>query len=185
MWSRGKHLDITENVKQILAELPVGVQLVAAVKTRTPQEILEAVEAGIQIIGENYVQEAEAAQQVIGQHVEWHLIGHLQKNKAKKAVELFDMIETVDSLEIAVEIDKRCGQISKVMPVLVEVNSAREDQKAGVMPEKALELIKAMAELTNIRVEGLMTMGTATGEVEELRKNFREIKQFMSFLSSK
>jgi pyridoxal phosphate enzyme (YggS family) len=168
---------IADNVKQILTELPAGVKLVAAAKTRTPQEILEAVEAGIKIVGENYVQEAEAAYQVIGKRVEWHLIGHLQRNKVKRAVELFDMIETVDSLKIAGEIDKRCGQIGKVMPVLVEVNSGREAQKAGIMPENAIELIKAMADLKNIRVEGLMTMGTATVEAEILRVNFRETKK--------
>jgi pyridoxal phosphate enzyme (YggS family) len=168
---------IAENVKQILAELPAGVKLVAAAKTRTPQEILETVVAGIKIIGENYVQEAEAAKQIIGDKAEWHFIGHLQRNKVKKAVELFNMIETVDSLEIANEIDKRCGQIGKVMPVLVEINSGREAQKAGVMPENAIELIKAMVDLQNIRVEGLMTMGTATGEAVELRANFRETRK--------
>lgn len=175
-------LNITENVKQILAELPEGVRLLAAVKTRTPQEILKAVAAGIKIVGENYVQEAENAYQAIGNRVEWHLIGHLQRNKVKRAVELFDMIETVDSLEIASEIDKRCGQIGKVMPVLMEINSAREAQKAGVMPEDAIELIKAIANLKNIRVEGLMTMGAATGEATELRTNFHETKKLFEQL---
>jgi PLP dependent protein len=173
---------IAENVKQILAELPSGVKLVAAAKTKTPQEILEAVEAGIKIVGENYVQEAEVARQVIGSKVEWHFIGHLQRNKVKKAVEIFGMIETVDSLEIASEIDKKCGQIGKVMPVLVEINSGREAQKAGVMPEDAVKLIKAMAELENIRVEGLMTMGTATANAEELRTNFRETRRLFEQL---
>jgi pyridoxal phosphate enzyme (YggS family) len=175
-------VNIAENVKQILAELPAGVRLVAAAKTRTPQEILEAVEAGIKIVGENYVQEAENAYQVIGNRVEWHFIGHLQRNKVKRAVELFDMIETVDSLEIASEIDKRCGQSGKVMPVLVEINSGREAQKTGVMPEDALGLINAIADLKNIRVEGLMTMGTATGNAEELQVNFRETRQLFEKL---
>ncbi len=175
-------MGIAENVKQILTELPVGVNLIAAAKTRTPREILEAVEAGIKIVGENYVQEAENAYQVVGNRVDWHLIGHLQRNKVKKAVELFDMIETVDSLEIAAEIDKRCKQIGKVMPVLVEINSGREAQKAGVIPEDALELIRAMADLKNIRVEGLMTMGTATIDADELRMNFRETKQLFEQL---
>jgi pyridoxal phosphate enzyme (YggS family) len=175
-------VSIAENVGQILAELPAGVKLVAAAKTRTPQEIREAVEAGIKIVGENYVQEAENANQIVGNRVEWHFIGHLQRNKVKKAVELFDMIETVDSLEIAGEIDKRCGQIGKVMPVLVEINSGREAQKAGVMPENAIELINAIVTLKNIRVEGLMTMGTATGNVEELRANFRETREIFEQL---
>ena len=104
-------MGIKENVQQLLKELPEGVELVAAAKTRTPEEVLQAVEAGIKTIGENYVQEAERAYLVVGNKAKWHLLGHLQKNKVKKAVALFDMIETVDSVEIAQEIDKRCAQI--------------------------------------------------------------------------
>jgi pyridoxal phosphate enzyme (YggS family) len=177
-------MTIAENVRQILAELPAGVKLVAAAKTRSPQEILEAIEAGITVIGENYVQEAENAYRVVGNRVAWHFIGHLQRNKVKKAVELFDMIETVDSIEIAGEIDKKCQQIGKIMPVLVEINSGREAQKAGVQPENATELITGMATLNNIRVMGLMTMGTATGGAEELRANFRETRKLFERLQS-
>jgi len=175
-------MGIKENVKQILSELPPGVELVAAAKTKTPQEIMEAVAGGVRIVGENYVQEAEAAIQVVGRKVAWHFIGHLQRNKVKKAVELFDMIETLDSLELAAEIDKRCAQGRKVMPVLIEVNSGREAQKAGVMPEEALGLIKAVAELKNLRVEGLMTMGSATVDAVELRRNFRDTRQLFDQL---
>jgi pyridoxal phosphate enzyme (YggS family) len=169
-------MSIAENVKQLLAELPEGVKLLAAAKTRTPAEIAEAVTAGIGIVGENYVQEAEKAYQEVGNKVEWHFIGHLQKNKVKKAVTLFDMIETVDSVELAAEIDKRCGQIGKTMPVLIEINSGREAQKAGVYPEEAEQLIEAIAGMKNIRVQGLMTMGPATIQAEELRTCFRETK---------
>ena len=94
-------MGIKQNVRQILSELPDGARLVAAAKTKTPAEILEAVEAGIKIIGENYVQEAERAYEVVGRKAEWHFIGHLQKNKVKKAVGIFDMIETVDSFKLA------------------------------------------------------------------------------------
>jgi pyridoxal phosphate enzyme (YggS family) len=170
-------LTIRQNVEQILKELPEGVQLEAAAKTREPREILEAVTAGIKIVGENYVQEAEKAYQAIGRKVEWHCIGHLQKNKVKKAVALFDMIETVDSREIAGEINKRCRESGKIMPVLTEINSGREAGKAGVWPEKAEELIKEIATLENIRVEGLMTMGPPTSNPEESRRYFRETKK--------
>lgn len=168
---------IKENIKQLLDELPEGVKLMAAAKTRTPDEIAEAVAGGIRIVGENYVQEAESAYSVIGNKVEWHFIGHLQRNKVKKAVALFDVIETVDSIEIAAEIDKRCGQTGKTMPVLIEVNSGREAQKAGVYPENAEKLIAAISEFKNIRVEGLMTMGPLTERAEELRACFRETKE--------
>ena len=167
---------IEQNVKQVLQELPASVSLVAAAKDRQSEEILEAVKAGIGIIGQNYVQEAEKAYQVIGDRVRWHLIGHLQKNKVKKAVGLFDMIETVDSVEIAREIDKRCSPIDKVMPVLIEVNSGRENQKSGVFPELAEDLIREASSLANIRVEGLMTIGPHRENPEELRPCFRETK---------
>jgi uncharacterized pyridoxal phosphate-containing UPF0001 family protein len=100
---------IQDNVRRILAELPPGVELAAAAKTRTPAEIIEAVEAGIRIIGENYVQEAQTAREAVGPRALWSLIGHLQSNKAKKAVEIFDMVETVDSIDLARELDKRCA----------------------------------------------------------------------------
>ena len=168
---------IKQNVDQILSELPDGVQLVAAVKTRAPEEILEAVESGVKILGENYVQEAERIYEVVGNKAKWHFIGHLQKNKVKKAVKLFDMIETVDSLELAREIDKRCAQIGKVMPVLVEINSGREEQKSGVFPEKTEQLVKEISGLNNIRVMGLMTMGPRFGNPEDSRPYFVETKK--------
>ena len=161
-------------------ELPEGVRLVAAAKTREPSQILEAIEAGVGIIGENYVQEAERAYQAIGSKASWHFIGHLQKNKVKKAVRLFSMIETIDSLEIAREIDKRCAQIGKAMPVLIEINSAREGQKWGVFPEEAAELMIEISKLPNLEVMGLMTMGPLLGNPEDLRPYFRETKKLFS-----
>ena len=163
---------ITENVKQILAELPEGVQLVGAAKTRTPEEIKEAVEAGLKIIGENYVQEAERAFQVVGDRAKWHMIGHLQRNKARKAVKVFDMIETVDSMKLAKEIDKCCGKIDKIMPVLIEINSGEETQKAGVLPEDAIALVQEISILKQVKIMGLMTMGPFTGDPEDARPYF-------------
>jgi PLP dependent protein len=140
------------------------------------------VAAGIKIIGENYVQEAEKAYQVIGNKAEWHFIGHLQKNKVKKAVTIFDIIETVDSLEIALEIDKRCSQTGKIMPILIEINSGREAQKSGVFPEKAGPLITEISHLQNIQIAGLMTMGPPVSRPEESRPYFRETKRLFESL---
>jgi len=168
---------IKENVKKILSELPEGVELVGAAKTRTPEEILEAIEAGLEIFGHNYVQEAERAFQVIGGKARWHMIGHLQSNKAKKAVKIFDMIETVDSLKLARAIDKACETIDKVMPVLIEINSGEEPQKAGVMPEEVISLVKEMSELKHIRIMGLMTMGPFSGDPEDSRPYFQKTKR--------
>ena len=170
-------MSIKQNVQQILSELPEGVQLVAASKTRTPAEILEAVAAGVQLIGENYIQETEKAYAVVGNRATWHFIGHLQRNKVKKAVRLFDMIETVDSVALAGEIDRRCAESGRTMPVLIEVNSGREAQKTGVLPEQVESLVRECSRLTHIRVAGLMTMGPASGDPEASRPYFRETRR--------
>lgn len=167
---------IRENVKEILKELPEKVELVGAAKTRSSEEILEAIDAGLGIIGENYVQEAERAFQIIGQKVKWHLIGHLQSNKAKKAVQMFDMIETVGSMKLARAIDNACRKEGKIIQVLIEINSGEEPQKAGVMPGEAISLIREISELKNVRIMGLMTMGPFAGEPEHARPYFQKTK---------
>jgi len=175
---------IAENTRALLAELPSGVELVAAAKTRTPEEILAAIEAGVRAIGENYVQEAAAAVAAVGRNVRWHFIGHLQSNKVKRAVEIFDLIETVDSVELAGEIDKRAAALDKVMPVLIEINSGREPQKAGILPGEAESLVREIAPFKNIRVEGLMTMGPFEGNPEDARPYFRETKRVFEDLKA-
>jgi len=167
---------IKDNIRRIQAELPDEVQLVGAVKTRTAEEVLEAIEAGLRIIGHNYVQEAERLFNLISQPVKWHMIGHLQSNKAKKAAAIFDMIETVDSLKLCKAIDKACKPLNKTMPVLLEINSGEEDQKAGVMPENAPRLIGEISSLRNVKVMGLMTMGPFTDDPEESRPYFKKTK---------
>ena len=169
-------MSIRDNVARILRELPSGVELVAAAKTKTPAEILEAVEAGVVLIGENYVQEAAEAFAAVSRRARWHFIGHLQSNKVKKAVEIFDAIETVDSSDLAREIDKRCRNAGKTMSVLIEINSGEEDQKFGVAPAAAEALIREIAPLPNLRIEGLMTMGPFEGDPEAARPYFRITK---------
>jgi len=168
---------IRENIRSVLQGLPPHVILVAAAKSRTPGEVLEAVEAGVPVVGENYVQEAAAAQAVVGRGVKWHFIGHLQTNKVKKAVEVFDLIETVDSLKLGREINKHSGGLGKTMPILIEINSGREPQKSGILPEDAEALVRELSRLPNLKVEGLMTMGPETGDPEESRPYFRLTKE--------
>jgi len=170
-------VSIAGNVKAILAELPPGVELVAAAKTRSAGEILEAIEAGVRTIGENYVQEAAEVFPAIGRRARWHFIGHLQTNKAKRAVEVFDLIETVDSAALGRELDKRAAAAGKTMEVLVEINSGREPQKAGVLPEAAEPLVRELAALPNLRVVGVMTMGPFAGDPEESRPYFVETRR--------
>jgi pyridoxal phosphate enzyme (YggS family) len=168
---------IRENVKKLLEEMPAGVTLEAASKTRIPDEVLEAIEAGVTIIGENYIQEAQSIYDAVKGKAHLHFIGHLQRNKVKKAVEIFDMIETVDSLRIAQEIDKRSAQIDRRMDVLIEINSGREPQKFGIFPEKARDLIQDVSSLEHIQIMGLMTMGPFTGDPEEARPYFVETRR--------
>lgn len=174
---------IRENTRKLLATLPEGVTLVAAGKTRTPEELRAAVEGGVQIIGHNYVQEAEGCIQALGREVKYHCIGHLQRNKAKKAAQLFDMIETVDNMKIASALDKACAGLGKIMPVLIEVNSAEEDNKAGALPAGVATLVKALSALDHVRVEGLMTMGPWTEDPEEVRPYLRRTKELFDELS--
>jgi pyridoxal phosphate enzyme (YggS family) len=169
---------IKQNIAKLLTELPGGVEVVAAAKTRTPEEILEAVQAGIKIIGENYVKEAKEAYELIGKRAKWHFIGTLRKHNVRKTVlEIFDMIESVDSLEIAREIDRKCAQIGKIMPILIEVNIGREPQKSGVLPEDVERLVREISGLRNIKVMGLMTMGPRFGNPEESRPYFAETRR--------
>jgi pyridoxal phosphate enzyme (YggS family) len=169
-----------QNVAKLLDELPEGVEVVAAAKTRAPEEVLEAVQAGIKIIGENYVKDAKDAYELVGKRAQWHFIGTFQKhNVRRKALEIFDMIESVDSLEIAREIDRRCAQIGKIMPILIEVNSGREPQKSGVLPQDVEQLIREISGLRNIKVMGLMTMGPRFGNPEDSRPYFMETRRIL------
>jgi pyridoxal phosphate enzyme (YggS family) len=169
-------MSIASNISEIRKDVPESVVIVAASKTRTVEEIQEAISAGINVIGENYVQEAEEKFKVLKGKVKFYCIGQLQTNKVKKAVKIFDMIQTVDSLKIAKEIDKRCKSIDKVMPILIEINSGEEENKSGCMPEKVEELVKEVSELQNVKVKGLMTMAPFFDDAEKARPYFKKTK---------
>ena len=173
---------IAENVRRLLEEVPKGVRIEAAAKTRTPEEISQAVAAGIGIIGENYVQELLRVREAVAGNPEWHFIGHLQTNKVRKVVEAVDMIETVDSRRLAEEIEKRAGAAGRVMEILLEVNSGREEQKAGVFPENVRALVEGIVSLPHIAVRGLMTMGPLAGDPEEARPYFRATRELFEEL---
>ncbi len=167
---------IKENIQRILKKLPEGVELVAAAKERTTAEVAEALEAGVKIVGENYLKEAQEKIAALGNKAKWHFIGHLQKNKVKKAIKIFDMIETLDSLALAEVLDKECKKINKVMPVLIEVNSAGEAQKQGVLAEDVERLLDEILQFANLKPMGLMTMGPWLDNPEDLRPFFKETK---------
>ena len=168
--------NIEKSVTQIVNSLPPKVSLVAAVKQKTAEEVQAAIRAGVKIIGHNYVQQAEDMRQVLDDPVEWHMIGHLQKNKVRRAVKIFDMIETIDSLELAKLVNERCQTEGKNMRVLIEINSGREENKTGVLPEKVDALILHISELPNLAIQGLMTMGPRFGNPEDARPYFKATK---------
>jgi len=154
-----------------------SIRLVTVSKTVTIDKIRKVVEAGACILGENYVQEARDKILSLGvPGISWHFIGHLQTNKAKNAVKLFDLIHTVDSLKIARELDRQAEKIGKCQSVLVQVNVAKERSKSGVDPIQTIPLIKDISRFENIMVKGLMTMPPFFNDPEKARPYFAELR---------
>ena len=169
-------MSISKNYKKIRSEIPDYVEIVAASKTRSAGEISKLIDAGCTDIGENYVQEAERKYDELGEDAEkvgWHLIGHLQRNKVKRALEIFDVIQSVDSLKLAEEINKRAR---KQVVVYVEVNIGDEKTKSGAKPEEVKNLIEEISKLENLRVEGLMTIEPYSNNPEDSIIYFRKMK---------
>ena len=154
-------------------------EFVAVSKTRTVDEMHEAENFPyIGSFGENRVQEAEAKRRIYGtSRITWRLIGHLQANKARKAVELFDAIDSVDSIELAQRIDRIAGETGKVIPVLLEVNTSGEASKSGTAPENLPQLADAVMQLQNLRLDGLMTVGPINESEAEIRRAFASLRE--------
>ena len=155
------------------------IRLIAVGKTKPAELIGEAIEAGLAVFGENYVQEAEGKISAYPQ-AEWHFIGKLQRNKVKKAVSLFSWIQTVDSLSLLMEISRRAGEAGKVLPVLAEVNLAGEASKAGMEPEALSELIEASPGLPGTSLRGLMAIPPWTEDPEESRPYFIRLRELLA-----
>ena len=153
------------------------VQLVAVSKKFASEVIQEAVDAGLILFGENRIQEAKIKIPDCPGHLRWHFIGNLQTNKCRDAVALFEMVHAVDSLRLAEELNKRCEQAAKVMPVLLEVNVSGEGSKHGFMPEAAVAAIDSFTELPQLELHGLMTMAPFTRQPESTRPFFRKLAE--------
>jgi pyridoxal phosphate enzyme (YggS family) len=148
------------------------ITLVAITKTHPAAAIKRAVAAGIHNIGESRIQEAEPKIMEVGQIARFHMVGHLQTNKAKKAVQLFDVIQSVDSYKLAEEINRRAAEIDRFIECYIEVNCSGEDQKYGAAPGEAVTLVKRVRNLDNIKLTGLMTVGPLTDDKELIRRTF-------------
>lgn len=157
---------------------PESVKLVAVSKRMPMERIQEAVDAGQYLFGENYLQEAQDKIKKFGPEVAWHFIGHLQSNKAKSASELFQVVETVDRLKLATNLEKHLAVTDNTLSILIQVNIGRESQKAGVLPEEAEELMQNVSELPHLKVKGLMAMPPFL-ESEAVRPYFRQMRRMV------
>ncbi|HID95925.1 MAG TPA: YggS family pyridoxal phosphate-dependent enzyme [Candidatus Latescibacteria bacterium] len=178
---------IADNLKRVKERLALAAErcgrsadeifLVAVTKTRTVPEILEAIRAGVDIIGENRVQEALAKYDQLHLPVRWHMVGHLQRNKVKHALEIFELIHSVDSLRLAEEISRRVSDSGKTVDILVQVNTSSEESKFGILPDRAIELVESISSLKGIMIRGLMTIGPLVSNPEEARPCFARLRE--------
>jgi pyridoxal phosphate enzyme (YggS family) len=176
-------MSVKENILRIRAKLPPQVKLVAAVKNAPLEKIFEALEAGITDIGENRVQEAAQRYRIIKDkypQVIIHLIGHLQRNKVGQALDIFDIMQSVDSARLIEEINKRA---KRPVPILIEVNTSGETSKFGIEPDRALELARFASSFEKIKVRGLMTMGLLAGHPEAARPGFARLRRLRDEIS--
>ena len=172
-----------ERAAQKAGRDPKEIKLVAVSKTVEVARIQEAIEAGVSILGENYVQEAQKKIEALGKPVPWHFIGHLQSNKARYAVRLFDVIHSIDSIPLAEELNRRVEQPDRVIKVMIEVNLSKEATKFGTDEERVLNLAKRIQSLKHLSLEGLMTMPPYYDSPEMSRPYYvalRELKERMT-----
>jgi pyridoxal phosphate enzyme (YggS family) len=156
---------------------PGAVKLLAASKSQSIERVRAAMAAGIRLFGENYVQEAQAKKAAAGSSVEWHMIGHLQRNKVKIAAELFDVIESLDSVELARALDREAASRKRTVRALVEVNLAGEASKSGIAKERVASLLDAIVSLQHLKIEGLMTVPPMSDDPESTRPYFRMLAE--------
>lgn len=175
-------VDVADNYCKILERIaeaavkvrrnPKDIKLLGAAKSQSVELVRAAIAAGVRLIGENYVQEAREKKQALSEPVEWHMIGHLQRNKAKLAVEIFELIESLDSVALARELDKEGKKRGKTIRTLIEVNLGGEESKSGIAKDKVGELLKAAGDLSHLSVEGLMTVPPLKEDPEDVRPYF-------------
>ncbi|MCE3240888.1 MAG: alanine racemase domain protein [Deltaproteobacteria bacterium] len=172
--------DVAANYREIVARIaqaavskgrdPRDVKILGAAKAQDIKSIEAAIEAGVLLIGENYVQEASRKRKSLPRSVEWHMIGHLQRNKAKAAVEIFDVIESLDNAELARELDKEGRKRDVRVRALIQINISGEETKSGIAKAKVAELLRTVGRLDHVRIEGLMTVPPLSENCEETRR---------------
>lgn len=180
-------MSIKDNLHQVKSELPEGVTLVAVSKTKPNADILEAYEAGQRVFGENKVQEMVQKWEELPKDIEWHMIGHLQRNKVKYMAEFVSLIHGVDSLKLLKEIDKQAEKHNRVIPCLLQMHIAEEDTKFGLDNTELEELLHSddFKSIKNVKIVGLMGMATFTSDEIQIRKEFALLKSTFDGLKQK
>lgn len=170
---------VEKNIQESIARrhniISEDVQLIAVTKNHDVEAMREAIDAGATVIGENRVQEAQKKYEILDRNVRWHLIGHLQTNKVKHAVKIFDMIESVDSIKLAEAINKEAEKINKVQDILVQVNLVKEDSKTGIYLEDLNGLLNEIDKLDNLKLKGLMFIAPIVDNLEDVRPMFHKM----------
>ena len=180
-------VDVVANYRKVIDRIseaalkagrnPQEIKLLAAGKSQSVETVQAAITAGVRLIGENYVQEAESKRQVISEAVEWHMIGHLQRNKVKEALNTFDLIQSLDSVALAIELDKEGRKSGKTVRTLIEINLGDEQSKSGIGQDKVEELVKRVSELAHLQVDGLMAVPPFKENPEESRPYFCALRE--------
>jgi len=164
---------------------PASVRLVAVSKTVPADRVRDAIQNGITLLGENYIQEAREKIEALAEFpVAWHFIGHLQRNKAKYAVRLFDLIHSVDSIKLARELDRQAGKIDKIQDILIQVNTGKEASKSGVYVEEALTLVREAGQMNHIAIKGLMTLPPYFNAPDRVRPYFQALRELRDRIAS-
>ncbi len=174
-------MDISENIKKYKEELPDNVKLVAISKTKPKEDILKAYRAGQRVFGENKIQEMTDKQEELPEDIEWHMVGHVQRNKVKYMAPFVSLIHAVDSLKLLKEINKRAKQSERTINCLLQIKIAEEDSKFGISKEEARDILKseAYSKMQNVKIIGLMGMATFTEDEDQVKQEFSFLKKVM------
>jgi pyridoxal phosphate enzyme (YggS family) len=171
-------MPIKDNLNKIKESLPSHITLVAVSKTKSKEDIMEAYRAGQRDFGENKIQEMAEKQAMLPKDIQWHMIGHIQRNKVKYMAEYVSLIHAVDSLKLLKEINKQAKKCNRVIPCLLQIHIAQEDTKFGFDEKELNETIASnnIQQLTNVKIVGLMGMATFTDNTKQIRKEFKQLK---------
>ncbi len=188
-------MSVTENIKNVRQRLervctqagrnPSEIELIAVSKTVGVAQIAEASACGIKVVGENRVQEAWQKFQTTKVDVKWHMVGHLQSNKVRRVLQFCEMIQSVDSLSLAEEINRQACKLDRRMAVLIQVNCSGEASKFGFAPSEAIDAVERISELDHVTVEGLMTIGAYSKQTSEVRASFRKLRDLREKIEEK